>query len=795
MKNIRYQTVIALALFSLTACGTSADSAADFIESGKQLLLEGSPEKARVEFKNAIQVDPKVAESYYQLALLDEKDKNWKAMFANLLTVEKLDAEHFDAILKLGKMYLLSGDTTLALEQAAKVIQKDPENAIAWILKSAALLQQENVDAAIIDIERALSLDPSNIEAISLKASLLSSQNKPKEAEELLSSTLKTKPDDLSLTVLLLAIHEEHKDYKKMEKIYEGLRKKRPSEFWIVKSLVKLYNQQGDYFKAKKVLESFVNDHPDDSEANLLLITLMEPKEPTEAVALLNSYINKNPKNTDLRFNKVKLLASMNKIDDAVVELNEIVASTENSSDRNRANTMLASFDLQNEDEKAADLKLQSVLKEDPENEPALIMKAAIEISNNEVDSAITRLRSVLRNNPEEEQALVLLAQAYSNTDANELAEDNFRRALKINPGNTIAALSVAERLMNSNDLNRSETVLLNALKMTPKNPEILQTLAQVRLLKNDLSGTQSIVDTLNKTNQHAHVATFISARILQTQERYADAIAEYKKLLNAKQEVSRSLNGLAFCSMKLNQEKELLSFLKDFTVNNPRQFTSYVIQSNIYLRDNLADKAIAVIKKGLEVDSKWLEGYSAMASVYLSQNKVDRAMATFHEGLRELPNNISLEMQLASLYEQNKKFAEAKDLYEKILEQDENVEPVINNLASLLTDHFRSDENLEKALRLTERFKSATEPYYLDTYAWVNVQLGKFDEAELILERVVSLSPNVAVFNYHLGALYAKQNNKVKADKYLEIAKNLANKQGDVVTFQNANDLLVNTE
>ena len=274
MKNIRYQTVIALALFSLTACGTSADSAADFIESGKQLLLEGSPEKARVEFKNAIQVDPKVAESYYQLALLDEKDKNWKAMFANLLTVEKLDAEHFDAILKLGKMYLLSGDTTLALEQAAKVIQKDPENAIAWILKSAALLQQENVDAAIIDIERALSLDPSNIEAISLKASLLSSQNKPKEAEELLSSTLKTKPDDLSLTVLLLAIHEEHKDYKKMEKIYEGLRKKRPSEFWIVKSLVKLYNQQGDYFKAKKVLESFVNDHPDDSEANLLLITL-----------------------------------------------------------------------------------------------------------------------------------------------------------------------------------------------------------------------------------------------------------------------------------------------------------------------------------------------------------------------------------------------------------------------------------------------------------------------------------------------------------------------------------------
>ena len=81
MKLFKYFLVVAALVTSLVACGTSADSAADFIESGKKLLAEGQPEKARLEFKNAVQVDPNVAESYYQLALLDEKLKIGKRCF------------------------------------------------------------------------------------------------------------------------------------------------------------------------------------------------------------------------------------------------------------------------------------------------------------------------------------------------------------------------------------------------------------------------------------------------------------------------------------------------------------------------------------------------------------------------------------------------------------------------------------------------------------------------------------------------------------------------------------------
>jgi tetratricopeptide (TPR) repeat protein len=123
MNNLKTISLAIVLMTGLAGCGSSADSAAGFIDSGKKLLAQDKPEKARLEFKNAIQVDPKVVESYYQLALLDEKAKSWKAMFANLSKVEQLDEKHHDAVIKLGQLYLLSGELDKALERANKVIK------------------------------------------------------------------------------------------------------------------------------------------------------------------------------------------------------------------------------------------------------------------------------------------------------------------------------------------------------------------------------------------------------------------------------------------------------------------------------------------------------------------------------------------------------------------------------------------------------------------------------------------------------------------------------------------------
>tara|TARA_R110002153_G_scaffold18021_5_gene63256 strand:- start:86858 stop:89251 length:2394 start_codon:yes stop_codon:yes gene_type:complete len=793
MKVIRILVMTSMLVGALSSCGSSSDSAASFVESGKALIAEGKIEKARLEFKNAIQIDPRQAEPFYQLALLDEKDQKWKGMFANLTTVEQLAPTRYDAIVKLGQLHLLAGNFDIAMEKADKVLAADKNNMMAYVLRASVNMKQQHFDEATQDIDQALALDSGNTEAISVKTLILQQQGQSDRALVLLNGAIKQHPEQLPLTLIKLSILEGQKNYSEMENVYKSLMVKYPDEVWIPVSMAKLMNMQDRYNDAKQVLQQFIAANPDEKQAKILLISLMQTKEPEQTIVLLDEYIQQDKTNFDLRFAKVKLqLTDANK-DAAVAELKQIATLDPEGNSGRQAQVLLAKIDLQNGDVKAAETMVEQILTVSPEDEGALLLKANIDIMNKNIDTAVTNLRVVLRNNPESEEALVLLAQAYMISGSTELADDNFRQALAVNPGNTVAALSVANNLMKERDLNRSEEVLVNALKQDPNKESLLQALAQVRIFKKDWSGSEAVVDTLRADNKESAVAYFLNARIAQGQEQYSKAIEQYKLALALKPDMARALQGLAFSSIQLGEKQALVDFLKSFIIDNPRQFSAYNVLSNIYSQDKSWGEAINIVEQGLAVEPKWQAGYSVLASIYYAQNMTNKVFESYQRGIKSNPDSSFLSLQLASAYERNGDYKKAKTLYETLLDKDKSLEPAINNLASLYTDQFNSEDNLKKALDLSSSFKNSTEPYYLDTYAWVNVQLNKLDEAQPILERVVKLSPDVAIFNYHLGLLYSKKGNAVKAEEYLNKAKKLADEQGDKTLANKVNELLPN--
>jgi len=786
------KTVITGLLFSaLLGCGSSVDSASDFVESGKELLEEGKTQKARLEFKNAIQVDPRLAEPFYQLALIDEQEQKWKAMLANLTTVERLDPTHYDAIVKLGQIHLLGGQLDVALTKANKVIEADSSNQLAWLLRASVEMKQENYEVALDDVEHALTLDANNIESLSLKSLIFNMQGKPEKALSVIDEALKIKPDQLPLTMIKLSILEEQKNFTAMEQVYKDQLVQRPEDSWVAISLAKLLSYQDRYDEAKEVLEDFVLNHPKDKQAKILLVSLVKTKQPERAIALLDSYIEQEPKDYELRFAKVKLQLDRDQISEAVSSLEQIKKLDANGDNGRKAQVMLAGYELQQGHVEVAKKEIDNVLTLVPENEGALLLRSRIQIAEKEYDSAVTNLRIILRNNPESEQALVMIAQAYMNTGSSELADDSFRQALTVNPSNTIAALSVAGSLMQENNLDRTEEVLVKALKNAKNKEPLLQALAQVRILKKDWYGTESVVDSLRVDKKDTAFTHFLSGQIAQGQKNYDTAILEYKNALEIRPDMTRALQQLATSYMENDDKKELISYLNEFINKNPELLAGYGILASVYRESSDWDNAIATIKKGIATEPRWEGGYSTLASVYLAQNKTAETIAIYQEGIEANPNSVMLPLQKASLYERIGEFDEAKSLYEGILARNPNVEPAINNLASLLTEHYATEENIKKAVMLAERFKSATEPYYLDTYAWAQVLQGNFSKAQSVLERVVSLSPDVAVFNYHLGALYLKQGNKLEAENFLKKAAALAEKQGDILTTENTKKLL----
>jgi len=765
----------------MSSCGSSEDSALSFIESGKALLAEGNTDKARVEFKNAIQVDPRRAEPFYQLALMDEKEQKWKAMFANLTTVEQLDPNHHEAIVKLGQMHLLAGNIDQAQEKAEKVLQADSQNIQAIVLQASIYLKQKNFGSALNTVEKALAIDSDFLEALSVKILANKDEGNIDEALIIANKTLQSHPDALPVKMIKLSILEQQKEYASMESLYRELLVTYPNKNWVVVSLAKLLNNALDrYDDAKKELKTFIVANPNDAEAKLLLVALVKTKEPLEAITLLDSYVKADPENYDLRFSKIDLLSKQNDTKGVIADLQQIVVDDSNGENGRKAKVLLAEYEAAQGNFDQAELMVTEVLETSSEDEAALLLKAKLELKNNNTDTAISDLRLVLRNNPESDKAYILLAQAYIASGSQALAEDSFREALIINPRNIIAALFIANSAVEENDLEQAEKVLLTALSGNPTQEALLQALAQVRISKKDWAGTETAISSLGKSSNDSAFFHYLAGQLDQGQSDFSSAIEQYKLALSKKPSIEKALQGLATSYMQMNDKEGLINYLNQFINSYPKQLHGYSVLASIYRQGREWQQAITTIDKGLEIEPSWIGGYGAIAIISYIQGDNNGAIESYKAGLVNNPENEVLSMQLASAYESVADYENAKSLYESILIRSTDNEPAINNLASLLTDQFQSEENLQKALQLSSRFNKATEPYYRDTYAWVNVNLGNLEQAQIILESVVSLRPSVAVFNYHLGVLYAKQADHEQAKKYLEQANQLATEQGD---------------
>src|SRR6266699_958444 len=96
---------LALTLISAAACArTPQQKQARFLERVKKLLADKNYQRAVLEFRNAIQLNLRDPEPYYQMALADLATKDFRGAIAALRTAVDLNPKHFPAQLKLAEL-------------------------------------------------------------------------------------------------------------------------------------------------------------------------------------------------------------------------------------------------------------------------------------------------------------------------------------------------------------------------------------------------------------------------------------------------------------------------------------------------------------------------------------------------------------------------------------------------------------------------------------------------------------------------------------------------------------------
>ena len=72
-KNSKLVAAVLLFVLMLAGCGGAEERKAKYLERGKTYFEEENYDKARVEFKNVLQIDPKSPGPYFYLGKIAEK--------------------------------------------------------------------------------------------------------------------------------------------------------------------------------------------------------------------------------------------------------------------------------------------------------------------------------------------------------------------------------------------------------------------------------------------------------------------------------------------------------------------------------------------------------------------------------------------------------------------------------------------------------------------------------------------------------------------------------------------------
>ncbi|MEP3248180.1 MAG: tetratricopeptide repeat protein [Sneathiella sp.] len=771
-----FYLIAGIAMLALAGCDSPEEKAQSHYENGKQLFKEENYVKAGLEFRNALQLNGNLADAWYHLALVEEKEGKFREYAGDLYKTIELDSQHVKAQVRIAKILLFSGRLEEAAQKSELVLRLAPESADVWSLQSAVLFRQKRNAEAVDAAEKALEIEPAHIEASLVVAVEALSKGLPGKALDVLDESLKTHPENVPLQLAKMQALEKKGDKAGIEAVFRELIKSNPDQLSYRNNLTRFYLQEGKKDEAEAEIRAIAAENPDDTDAKLNIVRFMRSVGGNDAAkAELEKMIAAEPEKYTYQFALSEILLQEGKIEEAKSLLATVIEkgglADEGLQGRNKMSEIL----LRQGQKEEALKYVEEVLVQDNRNVVALMLKAAMLIDDGEVEDAITDLRSALREQPDSVKATLLLARAHEMTGAVELAEDRFDAAFKMANGKVGAALQYAQFLNRRTQHERAETVLERGLKISPNNQALLINLAQVKLIRQDWKGAEEIAVRLREINEDNVVSDQILGRSYAGQKDFDKSIQAFQK---AQGRTSGGINTLvALVRLNISQGKvdEANAMLDDIIAAAPDNYPARLLKGQVLVLNGDEEGGLAEYKKVIADNPELPSAYTVLFTHQARKKDYKAAQETLDAALKALPDNYSLMMAQAGLHEIQQKYEDAISVYESILTNVPNSEVVINNIASLISTVYNDEENLRRAYSYAKRFRSSPVPHFKDTLGWIHYKLGEYELATPLLEDAVEQLPNFALLRYHLGMSYHAEQNKTRALEELTKAMELS--------------------
>lgn len=685
----------------LVACGTPEEKKTAFYEKGKAYFEQGDFVKARLELKNALQIDPEFAQAHYMLGRTALGMKNPKAAFQQFAAAVKIDPDHIEARLGIARMFAGAKMYDQSLAQVAEVLGRYPENTEALYLQATVYLQQKDAVQLKEVLDSLGGPAGKGDKYFLLTASYQQLIGEVKASVKTLEQGLESNPESMPLILALAKYYGSVKDLDRVEEYLKKAIVVAPDADGIKLNLAWLYLVKKEPEKALSKVKNLVNADVENDRLRIAgAVLLMKGGLKDEGLGMIKEGLAMHPKVYIYYAVLTEINLKSKKVKEAEAMLEKFIALGEEAArnDMIKAKLSLGKLKLLQKQVDEAEVLIDQVLADDAGNADAHYLKGRISLAKGDGPGAVTKFRSVINDYPDHIDGYLGLANAHAINKDFDLALD----------------------------------VLQTALKKKPDATGILQAMVRINLAKKDVAAAEENLKEIVSLDPYNLGAIAGLGDFYLAMNRYDDAMAQYEKLKI--QEKGEALGVLKTANALARQDK-LDQAIEEMTAGYEENSKSSVFITSLarlYMKEGRYEEAIEKFKEAVEVSPENRFAWFGLAQAHELLKDYSGAMAIYEQILRIHPKSWMAANNLASYLT--------------------DLNPTDENLNRAV-----------KLAKEADKLNPGS-PLVADTLGWALFKKGEVKQAETYISKAYEKMPDNGAVAYHMGAVSHQLGNREAA-------------------------------
>ncbi len=732
-----------LLLLAITACTTKRG----YVEKGNRLYELDKYQAAEINYRKAIQKDPKYGEAYYRLGLDEIKEENLPEAYNALYRASQL----LPRDLGVQEMF-----ADFCLEQYLK----DPT-------RPQKLYQQIQVSA-----EQLQALNPNSFDALRLKGYLAYADRKPQEAVAYFQKAVRMHPDSAPVTTALVETLNESGQAQAGETLALNFLARRKDYGPLYDALSRIYLNSNRPADAENILRRKVDNNPRNADYILQLATHYALSGNTaEMNAALGRILNDPADFRSPQFVVGDFFLQQKNYPEALRYYEEGAKAHPNEKAGYKKRAMAALLADKKYDE--AGRLVDQLLKDDPHDQVVLRVHADLLLTAGgaaNASAALPILLDELENHPGDDGPSLRfqLGRAYELKGDLESARPQFSEAIRMRRDYLPAEYELAEIYLQEQRPSDALTEANTILTIAPKDERARLLRARSLLASLNTEGARQELTQLLKDSPKNVGARLELGFLALQQKKYPEAIS----ILNALKDNgdARAYTGLIDAYARAGQIDKAVQVANEGFKRFP---DAALIREQLAISAAMSGKfdlAVVQFQKVIASDPKTVANYVRLGAIFDMKGDAPQAIQMFQQAHDLAPNDLGPALTLAQALAKAGRRADANTVFQNILRVHPNDPTALNNTAYFLCDN---GGNLDEALRLAQSAvqKQPDDPAFADTLGYVYLKKGMRNSAIQTFSSLVRKYPTYSTYHYHLGMALYETGDKIRARKELRDA------------------------